>query len=276
MFHQARPKPVRLWTAASWLNWVQRPRAACGQCVCVCAGPLNHRRFPRKMSTAPAAAAVPVECDAAGETKAAPKKRGRPSKAAVPRIDFDMQIEEANAVSDMSRKMLKAARNLRKATQRSKTWLIRKAGKLRLEDLERIAVIKRFLKEGSDPEAPATVAASSSAALSAESVQDMVAAKKMFHQQLIKKTGSQGTMEAVLASASPASDKNTGKRSASSGPVRLQQCGKDLPRATWLQRGLLKSGLHTESLDGENGVADNVGDTQQHETGEDGMSVPED
>ena len=71
--------------------------------------------------------------------KASPKR----TKLVRPKIDLDEEIRRANDLAAMSRKMLQAARNVSRNNRKAKQRLIKKAGKLSPEDLERIAVLKR-------------------------------------------------------------------------------------------------------------------------------------
>jgi hypothetical protein len=59
------------------------------------------------------------------------------------RIDIDDEIEEANKISDMLRKVSKRAKTMQRSSKKAKRRLVVKASKLRAEDLERIAVLKR-------------------------------------------------------------------------------------------------------------------------------------
>ena len=72
--------------------------------------------------------------------KAKGRARARPVR---PRIDLDEQITQANKLAEVSKKMLSAARMAQRNQKKQKQRLIRKAGKLSAEDLERIAVLKR-------------------------------------------------------------------------------------------------------------------------------------
>ena len=81
----------------------------------------------------PAPAASPAAAKASS-----PQKRG-----SQPKIDLDDEIRRANDLATMSRKMLQAARNVARNNRKAKQRLIKKAGKLSPEDLERIAVLKR-------------------------------------------------------------------------------------------------------------------------------------
>ncbi len=69
-----------------------------------------------------------------------PQPKARVKK---PRIDIDNQITEANRLSEVLRKVAQAAKTTAKNGTRAKQRLVRKAGKLSSEDLERIAVLKR-------------------------------------------------------------------------------------------------------------------------------------
>lgn len=95
---------------------------------------------------------------------AQPKVRGRPKAKSKPKIDLDEEIAEANRLAEISRRMLGAAKTIQRNNRRSKQRLMRKAGKLSPEDLERIAVLKRCglyaqnEDEASDEEARATPA----------------------------------------------------------------------------------------------------------------------
>ena len=81
--------------------------------------------------------------------KASPKSK----RAARPKIDLDDEIRRANELAVASRKMLAAAKNTSRNNKKAKQRLIKKAGKLSPEDLERIAVLKRcglFVDEADD------------------------------------------------------------------------------------------------------------------------------
>ena len=261
-------------TFLAWLLSARSLRYLLGESASV----PNPRHSPSRQAMSLEAGAAAVLAVPAGPpaAKAAPKKRGRPQAGTVPRIDFDMQIEEANRVSEMSRKMLKAARNLRKATQKSKARLMKKAAKLRPEDLERIAVIKRFLKSTTDAESEGPSAASSSAASSCESVQDISAAKKTFHQALLQRTGTMETMEAVLASSA-----GTVSVAAALGRDLAQDAGPaspagGIPRARLLQRGVSSDGMGSQNVDGAVREVTAVEESQRQDADEDEAMATED
>ena len=88
-----------------------------------------------------AADEVPQASSAA--SPAAAKARGQARKVSRPKIDLDDEIRRANDLAAMSRKMLLAAKNVSRNNKKAKQRLIKKAGKLSPEDLERIAVLKR-------------------------------------------------------------------------------------------------------------------------------------
>ena len=103
---------------------------------------------------APSAAARgnPPVAETAAQAKG--KARSRPVR---PRIDLDEQIAQANKLAEVSKKMLSAAKTAQKNQRKQKQRLIRKAGKLSAEDLERIAVLKRcglYADADSVPEEP--------------------------------------------------------------------------------------------------------------------------
>jgi hypothetical protein len=80
---------------------------------------------------------------APASAKAEAKASTRSKKAARPKIDLDEEIRRANDLAAMSRKMLSVAKQTSKNNRKAKQRLIKKAGKLSPEDLERIAVLKR-------------------------------------------------------------------------------------------------------------------------------------
>ena len=75
--------------------------------------------------------------------KAEAKASTRSKRAAKPKIDLDDEIRRANDLAAMSRKMLSVAKQTSRNNRKAKQRLIKKAGKLSPEDLERIAVLKR-------------------------------------------------------------------------------------------------------------------------------------
>ena len=85
---------------------------------------------------------------AAGQASPKSKKKARPQ------IDLDDEIRRANDLASMSRKMLQAAKNVSRNNRKAKQRLIKEAGKLSPEDLERIAVLKRcgLYQEDADEE----------------------------------------------------------------------------------------------------------------------------
>lgn len=100
----------------------------------------------------------------------APKKKGRPSKSARPKIDIDDEIDQANRMAEVTKKMMLAARAAQRNSRRAKQRLVRRAGKLSSADLERLAVLKRcglYIEppdaSSGDSTSVATSAASSSA-----------------------------------------------------------------------------------------------------------------
>jgi hypothetical protein len=88
----------------------------------------------------------PVAAVSLGEVGAdpktpAPNHRGRPCKK--PRIDIDNEIQEANRLADLFRKMQAASKVAARNATRSKQRLIRKANRLSEQDLMLLAVLKR-------------------------------------------------------------------------------------------------------------------------------------
>lgn len=93
-------------------------------------------------STPVACAAVP-DGDAASPavSKSRGRPRGRPS--ARPKIDIDDEIEEANRLADLFKRMKHASQVAARNASRSKQRLMKKASKLSQLDLMRLATLKR-------------------------------------------------------------------------------------------------------------------------------------
>lgn len=114
---------------------------------------------------------------AAGVRPVAPRSK----RAARPKIDLDDEIRRANDLAAASRKMLTAAKNVSRNTKRAKQRLIKKAGKLSPEDLERIAVLKRcglFEEDGEEEADNAEGEQGSRRALKASSAEPSLAESK--------------------------------------------------------------------------------------------------
>ena len=92
------------------------------------------------MSAAGSCAGTSTDQGRAKAAAAKGKARPRPVR---PRIDLDEQISQANQLAQVTKKMLHAAKVAQKSQKKQKQRLIRKAGKLSAQDLERIAVLKR-------------------------------------------------------------------------------------------------------------------------------------
>jgi len=105
-------------------------------------------------SSAPSAAGTPVAKAAAAGGRARGGKK--------PLIDIDVEIQEANRLAELFKKMQKASKVASRNATRQRQRLVRKAQKLSEQDLMRLAVIKRcgmFV-----PDAPDVAAASASGA----------------------------------------------------------------------------------------------------------------
>ena len=121
-------------------------------------------------SAAPAPTeARPEEVPAPPDEQALPmRKGGRPAKASRPKIDIDHEIDEANRMAEITKKMMLAAKAAQRNSRRAKQRLVRRAGKLSAADLERLAVLKRcgLYLEGPAPASPETSTAPPSSAAS--------------------------------------------------------------------------------------------------------------
>ncbi len=86
--------------------------------------------------------ASPGERTAAWKMAQPQAKRQVQKRPKRPRIDIDEQIEEANRLAALLKKVQQSAKNIKKSGQRTKKRLLAK-GRLSGDDLERISVIKR-------------------------------------------------------------------------------------------------------------------------------------
>ena len=68
---------------------------------------------------------------------------GRPRGGKKPQIDIDVEIQEANKLAELFKKMQKASKVAARNSTRQRQRLVRKAHKLSEQDLMRLAVIKR-------------------------------------------------------------------------------------------------------------------------------------
>ena len=68
---------------------------------------------------------------------------GRAPSKRKPKIDIDNEIQEANRLVELFRKMQNASKVAARSAMRSKQRLMRKASKLSEQDLVRLAVLKR-------------------------------------------------------------------------------------------------------------------------------------
>ena len=101
----------------------------------------------------------PVEEEDPTEKVTATKRGGRPKKGSRPKIDIDDEIDEANRLAEVTKKMMHAAKAAQRNSRRSKQRLVRKAGKLSAADLERIATLKRcglFVPDPTQPSSSST------------------------------------------------------------------------------------------------------------------------
>ena len=104
---------------------------------------------------------------------ASPKRAGRPKKAARPKMDIDDEIDEANRLAEVTRKMMLAAKAAQRNSRRVKQRLVRKAGKLSASDLERIATLTRcglFVPDPTEESTASTSEAPSSSSSSTPAV----------------------------------------------------------------------------------------------------------
>ena len=107
-----------------------------------------------------------VRASAKATAQALPKSRGRHRNVDRPRIDIDDEIESANELSNLMTKIGHAAKMSQRNSVRSKARLVKKCGKLSVQDLERLAVLKRcgLLVTDEPVDAPITSAAATTGA----------------------------------------------------------------------------------------------------------------
>lgn len=106
-----------------------------------------------------------TECE---EVKEAPKKRGRTKKSEKPRIDIDDEIDAANTLCTLMKKLAHQAKMQQRNSERQKTRLLKKCGKLSAQDMERLAIMKRcglLANDGSDTPIAGSSSASASGAV---------------------------------------------------------------------------------------------------------------
>jgi hypothetical protein len=105
-----------------------------------------------------------VNKDGEAQKALAGKRRGRPSQR--PKIDFDQEIEEANRLGELFKRMQHASKVASRNALRSKQRLLRKANKLSESDLMRLAVLKRcgFVDVEGEPEGEVSASAAACSA----------------------------------------------------------------------------------------------------------------
>ena len=99
-----------------------------------------------------------------------PRRAGRPKKGSRPKIDIDDEIEEANRLAEVTKKIMQAAKAAQRNSRRTKQRLVRKAGKLSPGDLERIATLKRCGLFVADPSEESTSCGSGASTSSSSEV----------------------------------------------------------------------------------------------------------
>jgi hypothetical protein len=102
--------------------------------------------------------------DEALETHTPKARVGRPKKGSAPKMDFDDDIKQANLLADAFKKMYKASKAQARNVIRSKQRVSKKAKGLSVQDIMRIAVLKRcgLVPPADEPAAEGASAAASS------------------------------------------------------------------------------------------------------------------
>ena len=159
-------------------------------------------------------AAIPVMADESTATElpvggsettvvgpvASPKRAGRPKKGSRPKIDIDDEIDEANRLAEVTKKMMQAAKAAQRNSRRVKQRLVRKAGKLSASDLERIATLKRCGLFVPDPMEESTSSTSSAPSSSSTSTAEVSAPVRRVNTKLFSAVGQVQGAADLLAS----------------------------------------------------------------------------
>jgi len=133
--------------------------------------------------------------------KALPKIRGRKRDVDRPRIDIDDDIESANDLSIMMKKIAHAAKLSQRKSVRCKARLVKKCAKMSVQDLERLAVLKRcgLLVADEHVDAPMQSTAASSAAASASPPRTRKSSVEMLKKlaDVVSKSGGEDVLSCV-------------------------------------------------------------------------------
>ena len=168
----------------------------------------------------------------------APKPLGRPKKGSRPKIDIDDEIQEANRLAEVTKRMMQAAKAAQRNSRRTKQRLVRKAGKLSAADLERIATLKRCGLFVADPADPSTSSASSVTSSSSSSAAPPADPARRVNSKLFSAVGQvQGAADllATMQKHVPASSLSVALAAAGAASgVESAADGRCLPRASRL------------------------------------------
>ena len=156
------------------------------------------------------------------------KARGRPSQR--PKIDIDQEVEEANRLADLFKRMQHASKVAARTAIKSKQRLMKKANKLSEMDLMRLAVLKRcgFMEQAETGSVDAGTSPSAAAASAAMTPSTAVSAMGKKLQGMVSTIpGASDLMKALEASAT--SSCSAAAASSSSSGARRASCAQ-LPR----------------------------------------------
>ena len=146
------------------------------------------------------------------------RARGRPKAKARPRIDLDENIEQANKLYSVMNKLAKAAKSAERNGQRVKQRLLKRASKLSVADLERVAVLERCgLLPDDSTSSPSTPASTSSGSTPGSPGHPVLFQKLAQHlsEVMTKVQGSSELLKSVeqcTAPGTPAASQSTPKR----------------------------------------------------------------
>ena len=181
-------------------------------------------------ASAAAAAEVITDNAAGGGAAAAPaqlrgRPRGRPTHR--PKIDIDGEVDEANRLADLFRRLQKAAKNSGRAAMKSKQRLMKKANKLSEMDLMRLAVLKRcgFI----DVQRPEEVVDGQVAAGAAAALPNQPGGQNMGKRLMGMVSNIPGANELLKSLESPDPSSSSTAASSASATGTVSQSGTSLP-----------------------------------------------
>lgn len=198
------------------------------------------------------------------------RRRGRPSLK--PKIDIDAEIEEANRLGELFKRMVHLSKVAAKNNARKKKSLLNKAGRLSEDDLMRLAVLKRcglvvpedFVDEGvaeipclSQPGAAKVTRLSKGSSELTTRMQHLMASTPGAV-ELLKALESKPGVLSSSASSTRASGCASAASSSASSPTVINKGLKRLPPRRRSEQPPVKAKLFASSTAAEKGEGDDV------------------